>query len=73
MSTIEKKFGQVVREARAKQGWSQERLAEVADLNRSFLGEIERGVATPSLSTVDKLAAALEIAPSVLISRCEKN
>ena len=72
MSSIEKKFGQVVREARSKQGWSQERLAEVADLNRSFLGEIERGLATPSLSTLDKLAAALQIAPSVLISRCEK-
>lgn len=71
MSAIEKNFGQVIRETRSRQGWSQERLAEVADLNRSYLGEIERGLATPSLSTLDKLATALQLAPSVLIGLCE--
>lgn len=69
---LEKKFGLVVREARTKQGWSQERLAEVANLNRSYLGEIERGLAIPSLATVDKIAEALGVAPSILIGRCEK-
>lgn len=73
MSQLEKIFGQVVRQAREKQGWSQERLAEAADLNRSYLGEIERGLVTPSLATISKLAVALGLSPSVLISRCEKS
>ncbi|TXH06259.1 MAG: XRE family transcriptional regulator [Nevskiaceae bacterium] len=71
MSTLELRFGRVVRELRERHGWSQERLAEIADLNRSYLGEIERGRVTPSLSTIGKLAAALQVAPSALIGRCE--
>jgi transcriptional regulator with XRE-family HTH domain len=43
------------------QGWSQERLAEHADLNRSYIGEIERGVVIASLLTVEKLAGALQV------------
>ena len=73
MSLLETRFGHAVREAREKRGWSQERLAEVADLNRSYLGEIERGLVTPSLATIGKLAFALGLAPSALISRCEKS
>ena len=49
----------------------QERLAEAADLNRSYLGEIERGGVSPSLATVEKLAAALGLKTSQLIGRCE--
>ena len=51
--------------------WSQEHLAERADLNRSYLGEVERGNAVPSLITVSKLAGAFEIRLSSLIARCE--
>ena len=68
---IEQRFGQVIREQRAQKGWSQERLAEAADLNRSYLGEIERGEVTPSLVTVEKLAGALRLSLSVLLSHCE--
>lgn len=56
---IQKNFGRAIREARERQGWSQERLAEAADLNRSYLGEVERGIVSPSLSTIFKLAVAL--------------
>jgi transcriptional regulator with XRE-family HTH domain len=64
-------FAQVLRQLREERGWSQEQLAEHADLNRSYLGEVERGCAVPSLLTVDKLAAALGISLSSLIARCE--
>jgi transcriptional regulator with XRE-family HTH domain len=50
-----------VRRLREAQGWSQERLAEHADLNRSYIGEIERGVVIASLLTVEKLAGALQV------------
>ena len=71
MSGLVDRFAVVLRSSREERGWSQEQLAERADLNRSYLGEIERGQAIPSLATVAKLANALEIDLSVLITRCE--
>jgi transcriptional regulator with XRE-family HTH domain len=68
--TIEQ-FSQVLRQMREERGWSQEQLAERADLNRSYLGEVERGRAVPSIITVAKLAGALEVQLSSLIARCE--
>lgn len=65
------KFPIVLRQLREARGWSQEQLAERANLNRSYLGEVERGQAVPSLVTVNKLAVALEIRASNLIARCE--
>jgi transcriptional regulator with XRE-family HTH domain len=72
MSLLEERFGRAIREARIGRGWSQERLAEAADLNRSYLGEIERGQVAASLVTADKLASALHLPLSVLLSRCEQ-
>jgi len=71
MPNLNDRFGHAVRELREYHGWSQERLAEHADLNRSYLGEIERGGVTPSLATVAKLALALHVTPSALVARCE--
>lgn len=69
---LSKRFGQVIRQAREIKHWSQEKLAEQANLNRSYLGEIERGVVTPSLVTMEKLAQALEVSLSDLLARCER-
>lgn len=65
------RFGAVVRRLREGRGWSQERLAGRAELNRSYMGEIERGVVMPSLATAAKLAAALEVPLWQLLQRCE--
>jgi transcriptional regulator with XRE-family HTH domain len=65
------RFGGVVRQLRESRGWSQEHLAGLASLNRSYMGEVERGAAMPSLATAEKLAQALDVALSTLISRCE--
>jgi transcriptional regulator with XRE-family HTH domain len=64
-------FSEILKKLRAERGWSQEKLAELADLNRSYLGEVERGHAMPSLITLSKLASALEIKLSALIAKCE--
>lgn len=73
MSAIAIKFGQVVRASRESRGLSQEALAELANLNRSYLGEIERGVAVPSIETMQKLALALGEKLSNLINQCEQD
>lgn len=64
-------FGRIVKQVREERGWSQEVLADRANLNRSYVGEVERGRAMPSLSTVAKLASALEVSASGLLARCE--
>jgi transcriptional regulator with XRE-family HTH domain len=65
------RFGAAVRSLREGRGWSQERLAGRAELNRSYMGEIERATVMPSLATAAKLAQALEVPLSVLLSQCE--
>jgi transcriptional regulator with XRE-family HTH domain len=65
------RFGHVIRQLREARGWSQEQLAGQASLNRSYMGEIERAAAMPSLATAEKLAQALDYRLSDLISRCE--
>ncbi|SMC27762.1 Helix-turn-helix [Andreprevotia lacus DSM 23236] len=66
-------FGRIVRHAREARAWSQEALAEHADLNRSYLGEIERGDVVPSLNTMAKLSHALGVKLSELVARCEES
>lgn len=64
-------FGASVRHLRETRGWSQELLAERADLNRSYLGEVERGEASPSLVTAAKISSALGFRLSELLARAE--
>lgn len=72
MSGLIHDFGIAVRHFREAQGWSQELLAEKADLNRSYLGEVERGRAIPSLATAQKLARAFDLPLSGLLAHCER-
>ena len=68
---LNRHFGIAVRRLREQRQLSQEQLAERADLNRSFVGEIERGLASPSLLTVTKLAQALQVSTAALVAHCE--
>lgn len=68
MSAIVQSFGATVRRLREARGWSQERLAEHAGLNRTYVGEIERGTVIASIVTVDKLASALGVSVAELLA-----
>ena len=52
---------------RIKRNLSQEQLAEIADLNRNTIGNIERGLASPTIETLEKLANAFEMSVIELI------
>jgi transcriptional regulator with XRE-family HTH domain len=67
MTSLVRDFGATVRELREARGWSQELLAEYAGLNRSYVGEIERGAAIASIVTVDKLARAFGVPMAALL------
>lgn len=52
-------FGLAVRDLRRARGWSQEHLAELAGLDRTYVSGLERGKRNPALSTQERLARAL--------------
>lgn len=65
-------FGRVLRAERRHQGVSQEQLALRAEVDRTFISQIERGVRQPTVTTLVKLARVLSLAPSTLVARMER-
>ena len=59
-------FGRRVRELRKAARLSQEKLAFQSELDRSFIGQIERGECNISLKNIGKLARGLDVAPAEL-------
>jgi transcriptional regulator with XRE-family HTH domain len=62
-------FGQVVRSTRLEQGVSQEALADIAGLDRSYMGGIERGEHNVALINIQKIAAALDVSIAELMEQ----
>lgn len=68
MATLREKFGKRIRELRKKQGLTQEKLAELAKIDYSYLNLIEAGKRNPSLKRIGKLARVLKVSLSKLFS-----
>ncbi|MFM2608100.1 helix-turn-helix transcriptional regulator [Vibrio chagasii] len=60
MKDLATQFGMKLREVRKKKGISQDKLALIADIDRSYVGRIERGEVNITLEKVYGLAHALE-------------
>ena len=60
MSDVRQRFGERLRKLRTESELSQEALAEIAGLHRTFVSMVERGKRNVTLATVEKLAGALE-------------
>jgi transcriptional regulator with XRE-family HTH domain len=54
-------FGQNVRKYRLEKGISQEKLAELTGLHRTYISDVERGKRSISLDNIQKFGYALEI------------
>jgi len=65
---IAHRFGSKVRYEREAKGLSQESLAERAKLHRTYIGAVERGQRNITLRSADKIAVALKIPLSSLVS-----
>ncbi|MEE0111230.1 MAG: helix-turn-helix transcriptional regulator [Oscillospiraceae bacterium] len=61
MSDITKQLGQRIRELRTEQHMSQEELSFKAGISPAHLGQIERALKNPTIDTIAKIAAALDI------------
>ena len=59
--TINKQLGARIRYLRQQKGFSIEDLALEAEINRNYLGDLERGVRNPTLIILNKIAKALDI------------
>lgn len=66
---ILKAFGRQLRDLREEKGLSQEKLAELADVHRTYQGLIERGRANPTLLAIVALARALKVRPAKLLEK----
>jgi transcriptional regulator with XRE-family HTH domain len=64
---IKARFGEQVRRLRYAKGVSQERLAQLAGLDRSYMGGVERGARNVSLVNVEKIAKAIGVPISELM------
>ena len=68
---ISNAFGKALRDQRVKAGLTQEQLGLEADLRRTFISLLELGQQQPTITTIFKLAKALNLLPSELISEVE--
>jgi transcriptional regulator with XRE-family HTH domain len=57
-----------LRELRHERKWSQEKLAEAADMHRTYLAGIERALRNPALENLVKLANALDVTLAEMFS-----
>ncbi|MFT4696742.1 MAG: transcriptional regulator with XRE-family HTH domain [Urechidicola sp.] len=71
MNNIKSKFGNKLRELRKRKGLSQENFAGLADIDRTYIADIENGKRNVSIIIVEKIAKAFEISISDLFSDIE--
>ena len=64
-------FGSVLKELREEQGLSQQELADYAEIDRTYVFELERGKYYPSLNVVYKIAEVLNVKPHDLIEKID--
>ncbi len=63
---IKKTFGKRVKKLRLEMGISQETLAHLANLDRTYIPSIEKGNRNVSITVIEKISKALEVKISVL-------
>ena len=69
--TLSKAFGLAMRRTRQREGLSQEALAHLAQLHRTYVGSVERGERNISLRNIHAIAMALNTTASSLLAEAE--
>jgi transcriptional regulator with XRE-family HTH domain len=70
---VEVSFGKVLRNLREEKNLSQEQLALLSELDRTYISLLERGKRRPTINTLIALSEALEIEPSEIIEKMVAN
>jgi transcriptional regulator with XRE-family HTH domain len=69
--SISEAFGLILRQVRQDKGLTQERLGELAGLHRTYISLLERGLRTPTLDVLFRLAKSLGVSASDLVKELE--
>ena len=72
-NSILKAFGTRIKSIRLEKGLSQEQLGLIAELDRTYISGIERGLRNVSLINIERLALALNIEPAELLKFSESD
>lgn len=68
---IAEAFGKILRKHRKAANMSQEQLALICDLDRTYIGLLERAQRQPTLTTIFKICEQLNLAPHIIIKEVE--
>lgn len=68
---LEQLFGSVLRKKRLEKNYTQEALADLCKVDRTYIGLLERGKRQPTITTIFKLCNSLEVKPSELFIEIE--
>ena len=63
--------GKIIQRTREEKGLSQEVVSGLADIGRTHLSAIERGIRKPTLETFYRIGEAMNMRPSVLLAKIE--
>lgn len=61
MASIQKRLGNRIRELRKEKGLTISQLAERTNLSDNFIGSIERGIRSPAIKTLERIASVLKV------------
>lgn len=71
MSVLLRALGHAIRQVREDRNLSQERLAELAGLHRTYISSVEQGRRNLSIENIHKIARAMGVSMTELIQLCE--
>lgn len=71
MKRLQMILAENLKHLRISRGYSQEKLAEIVDLHRTYISGIERGTRNVSLQNIEKIALALHVSPADLLTEQE--
>jgi transcriptional regulator with XRE-family HTH domain len=69
---LDEALGAELTDLRIRRRWSQQRLAETAGYDESYIRQLERGTKSATLRTLSDLASAFSMSVSALIERAER-
>ena len=70
--TLAQAFGAELTRLRLDRGWSQQKLADALGYTERYIGQLERGVKSPTLRTVADIAEAFSTKPSMILRAAER-